>query len=73
MVRFFAILLVVVIAVAAWLTSPLWQGDDGPSEDVPRIPASERLAAVARARAQWDDWKLLKLPYCHTAVLCSRF
>jgi hypothetical protein len=47
MVRFFAIVLVAMIALAAWLTRPLWQGDDGPSADVPQIPASERLTAVA--------------------------
>ena len=47
MVRFFAILLVAMAALAAWLTRPLWQG--GPSfADVARIPASERLTAVAQ-------------------------
>ena len=45
MVRFFAILLVVVIAVAAWVARPLWQDDEA---DVARIPASERLTAVVR-------------------------
>jgi hypothetical protein len=80
MVRFFAIVLVVVIAVAAWLTSPLWQGDDGPSEDVPRIPASERLTAVARETlcrpprdaetVQWDS-RPFETPELYAALTWS--
>jgi hypothetical protein len=46
MVRFFAIVLVAVVALAAWLARPLWQGDDSPAEDVARIPPSEALTAV---------------------------
>jgi hypothetical protein len=45
MVRFFAILLLIAIAVAAWVARPLWQDD---AADVARIPASERLTAVVR-------------------------
>jgi hypothetical protein len=46
MVRFLAIGLVAVVALAAWLTRPLWQA--GESAEVARIPASERLTAVVR-------------------------
>jgi len=46
MARFLAIGLVAVVALAAWLTRPLWQG--GESAEVARIPASERLTALVR-------------------------
>lgn len=45
MVRLIAVLLIVVVALAAWLTRPWGQGDAG---EAARIPASERLTAVVR-------------------------
>jgi hypothetical protein len=46
MVRFFAVVLVAVLALAAWLTRSVWLNHE--AEDVARIPASARLTAVVR-------------------------
>jgi hypothetical protein len=46
MVRVFAVLLVVIVALAVWLTRPLWQGDDSSQAETSRIPASRALTVV---------------------------
>ena len=49
MVRVLAVLLVVAVAVAAWLARPRWQRDEARPGDVARIPPSQALTAVVRA------------------------
>ncbi len=46
MVRLFALVLVCVVALAVWLTRPLWRGDEPSAPDTARIPPSETLVAV---------------------------
>ena len=45
MVRFFAILLVAMVALAAWLARPLWRGEESAAADVARVPPSPALVA----------------------------
>src|SRR5687767_7804471 len=46
MIRLLAIVVVAAVALGAWLTRPLWRGDE--STDVAKIPASEALTRVVR-------------------------
>ena len=55
--RLVAVVLVAVVAIAAWLAGPLWRGDSS-SEEGARIPASEALTRVVRetlSRAPRDE------------------
>ena len=47
MVRLLAVVVVAALALGAWLTRPLWRGDESYA-DVAKIPASEALTRVVR-------------------------